>query len=71
MSKILMRNGVLERVEVVDVLERDLGVLEISSLRGWSSLDFEEGYEVGGLAYLETAVHHLQTHVGSSGHFVK
>lgn len=62
-------------VEITEMFDEEmnqhLGVLEISSLRGWSSLDFEELSDMSDLACLYTAVHNLQTHVGSRHHFVK
>lgn len=62
----------IELTEMFDEeMNQHLGVLEISSLRGWSSLDFEELSDMSDLVCLYTAVHNLQTHVGSSGHFVK
>ena len=54
--------------EVVEVFEEDanghLGVLKISSLQGWSCLDFEESGVTCDLLSLRTALHNVQTHVG-------
>ncbi|MEI8301229.1 MAG: hypothetical protein WCG10_06460 [Chlamydiota bacterium] len=58
----------LNLVDVVEVFEEDmnqhLGVLKISSLQGWSCLDFEEGSVTCDLLSLRTALHNVQTHVG-------
>jgi len=58
----------LNLVDVVGVFEEDmnqhLGVLKISSLQGWSCLDFEERGVTCDLIALRTALHNMQTHVG-------